>query len=107
MTSERPEDITLEQPEETVDGLPVLAQARAVERARPAALPAVHAAAVAATGFVAGAATVAVIRHRSNGRVKPTAGRGRMRRKSGIAEQAMSVVASRSFLLDVHLLDRE
>ncbi|MDQ6732284.1 MAG: hypothetical protein M3022_18820, partial [Actinomycetota bacterium] len=47
--------------EEVVDGLPVLAQTRTVERASPA-LPAVQVAAAAATGFVAGAATVALVR---------------------------------------------
>ena len=46
----------LEHDEEVVDGLPVLAEVRAVERAAPAQLPVVQAAAVAATGFVAGAA---------------------------------------------------
>src|SRR6185312_14334399 len=40
--------------EETVDGLPVLADVRTIERSSPASLPAVQAAAAAATGFVAG-----------------------------------------------------
>ena len=37
--------------EETVDGLPVLAEVRTIERVAPVALPAVQAAAAAATGF--------------------------------------------------------
>ncbi len=51
--------------EETVDGLPVLAEVRPIEPATRPALPAVQAAAVAATGFVAGAATVALVRRHS------------------------------------------
>ncbi len=47
---------------EVVDGLPVLAEVRAVERAVPQVIPAVQAAAVAATSFVAGAATLALAR---------------------------------------------
>ena len=67
-------------PSEIVDGLPVLAEVRTIERAAPAALPAVQVAAVAATGFVAGAATVALVKRRAarkvarNGRVRPAAG---------------------------------
>jgi hypothetical protein len=48
--------------EEIVDGLPVLAEVREVQRAPRGGLGAVHAAAVAATGFVAGAATLALAR---------------------------------------------
>jgi len=87
------------EPEETVDGLPVLAgEVRALEPVRRP-LPAVQAAAVAATGFVAGAATVVAIRHRARGR-KPA--RGGRRRRAG--EQGLTVVGTRSFLLDVHVL---
>jgi len=80
---------------EVVDGLPVVAEPRAVEAARPL-VPARQAAALAATGFVAGAATVAVV-HRRRSRVP------RRRRKArGIGE----IVASNSFLVDVHLIKR-
>jgi hypothetical protein len=82
---------------EVVDGLPVVAEPGAVEPAR-AAVPARQAAALAATGFVAGAATVAVL-NRRRGRV---ARRGR--RKNGALGE---VVASNSFLVDVHLLRRD
>ena len=51
--------------EEVVDGLPVLAEVRPIDRAARAALPAVQAAAAAATGFVAGAATVALVKRHS------------------------------------------
>jgi len=83
---------------EVVDGLPVLPHdAPPPERLRPAQVPAVQAAALAATGFVAGAATVAVVAHR-RGRVS----RRRRRKKSVVGE----IVGSNSFLVDVHLVRR-
>ncbi len=94
----------LVEPEETVDGVPVLAaEVRALERAVPRRqLPAVQAAAVAATGFVAGAATVvAISRHVSRSRAPV-----RRRRKRAAGPETLSVLGTRSFLLDVHLLGR-
>ncbi|HEX4626564.1 MAG TPA: hypothetical protein VH231_19125 [Solirubrobacteraceae bacterium] len=88
------------QQEEVVDALPVLAERRAVEPL--AARPAVQAAAVAATGFVAGAATVAVIRRR--GARKALRRRKRSTRRGG---EMLEIVSSRSFLVDVHLVNRE
>jgi hypothetical protein len=88
-------------PEETVDGLPVLAEVRALEPARRAR-PAVQAAAVAATGFVAGAATVVAIRRRAATGGKPAL----TRRKRGAQGETLSVLGTRSFLVDVHLLGR-
>jgi len=95
----------LVEPEETVDGVPVLAaEVRALERAVPRrSLPAVQAAAVAATGFAVGAATVVAISRRSAAR------RGapvRRRGKRDAGPEVMSVLGTRSFLLDVHLLGR-
>ena len=58
---------------EIVDGLPVVAEPRAIEPARPL-VPARQAAALAATGFVAGAATVASC---SGGARAPRAGAAR------------------------------
>jgi hypothetical protein len=86
---------------EEVDGLPVVAEARRLEPAQPAFVPARQAAALAATGFVAGAATVAVVsRHRA--RVN-----GRKRRKRKAAGGSLGeIVGSNSFLVDVHLLRR-
>jgi hypothetical protein len=82
---------------EIVDGLPVVAEPTAIEPARPL-VPARQAAALAATGFVAGAATVAVVhRHRSR---TPR----RKRRKGGGA--LGEIMASNSFLVDVHLIKR-
>ena len=84
---------------EIVDGLPVPAEpAPVTEPVRPAAVPAVQAAALAATGFVAGAATVAVVSRR-RGRVS----RRRRRKKGAIGE----IVSSNSFLVDVHLVRRD
>jgi hypothetical protein len=88
------------QQEEVVDALPVLAESRAVEPL--AARPVVQAAAVAATGFVAGAATVAVIRRR--GARKALRRRKRSTRRGS---EMLEIVSSRSFLVDVHLVNRE
>jgi hypothetical protein len=102
---------------ETIDVLPVLAQEASVvgdypfsgQLSRPsAALPAVQAAAVAAGGFVAGAAVVGLVTRRqrrsaiSKGRAKPRLGR---RRGAGTsAGELVQIVGSRSLLVDVHLL---
>jgi hypothetical protein len=83
--------------EETVDGLPVLAEVRTIERGSPASLPAVQAAAAAATGFVAGAATIALVKRRA---AKKVARRTVPRR----ATDMLPTVASRTFLVDVHLI---
>jgi hypothetical protein len=78
---------------------PALAPARAL--AVPvAALPAVQAAAAAATGFIAGAATLALVRrHGARRPVRPNPRRPR-------TDEGLSIVASRSFLVDVHLIGR-
>jgi hypothetical protein len=62
--------------EETVEGMPVLADVRPIEPAPPAPLPAVQAAAVAATGFVAGAATMALVRRHAARKLSRTQGPG-------------------------------
>ena len=76
----------------------LVAEVRALERPMPVVLPVVQAAAVAATGFVAGAATIAVVHHRRTRR----ASRKRGKRPADL----LDVVTSRSFLVDVHLLGR-
>ena len=84
---------------EIVDGLPVPAEPAPIPQPlSPAPVPAVQAAALAATGFVAGAATVAVVARR---RGRPS--RRRRRKKGAIGE----IVASNSFLVDVHLVRRD
>ncbi len=86
------------EPEEIVDGLPVLAEVRAIEPAR-GSLPAAQAAAAAATGFVAGAATLALVRRRTTRKMK-RAQRNAPRRPIDM----LPIVGSRTFLVDVHLL---
>ncbi|MBV9818309.1 MAG: hypothetical protein JOZ07_08190 [Solirubrobacterales bacterium] len=83
-------------PESAAD-VPVLAEVRAVAAPSPSSLPAVQAAAAAATGFLAGAATLALVRRRSARKLsRATRGRRGM--------EALPIVGSRSFLVDVHLL---
>jgi len=88
--------------EETVDAVPVVDEVRTLERAQPR-LPASKAAAVAVTGFVAGAATVVAI----SARAKRRGGVVRPRRRSGAGAETFSIVGTRSVLLDIHLLGRE
>jgi len=81
--------------EADVRPLPVLAESRPIERPRPAPLPAAVAAATG--GFLLGIATFVLVRVLR--RPKSTAPRlGRRGRKRA------DVAASRSFLVDVHLL---
>ncbi len=87
---------------EIVDGLPVVADEDdgVLEARQPfggaVSVPTVQAAALAATGFVAGAATIAVVsRRRSRKAAK--------KRKGPLGE----IVSSNSFLIDVHLLRRD
>jgi len=84
---------------EIVDGLPVLAEVRTIERGASGPLPAVQVAAVAATGFVAGAATVALVKRRTARKLARN-GRGGSRR----AVDLLPIAATRSFLVDVHVI---
>jgi hypothetical protein len=94
-----PPEAELEHEEiEVVDGLPVIAQVRPVQPASPVAVPAVQTAAAVATGFVAGAATIALFRRlggRRLARSRPTPRRG---------AEGLPIVGTRSFLVDVHLI---
>jgi hypothetical protein len=86
---------------EVVDGLPVVAEPSGVEERSDASgvlVPARQAAALAATGFVAGVTTAAVVRR---GRARRAA---RKRKKGGALGE---IVSSNSFLVDVHLLRRD
>jgi hypothetical protein len=78
--------------------LPVLAQPRPVERPREASLPA--AAAAATGGFLLGMAAFVLVRvlRRPRSAAALRLGRGATRGRR------VEVVASRSFLVDVHLL---
>ena len=84
---------------EIVDGLPVVAEQPGAVTAAPEArlpVPAVQAAALAATGFAVGVTTAAVVTRR---RAKKAA----LKRRSTLGE----IVSSNSFLVDVHLLRRD
>jgi hypothetical protein len=82
---------------EATESVPALAEVRTLAAPVPALLPAVQAAAVAATGFVAGAATVALVRRHGARKLA----RSRSPRR---ALDALPIVGSRSFLVDVHLI---
>ena len=87
-----------DQPVEIVDGEPVTGTV--LEAPLPGGGIEVsnrQVAALAATGFFAGAATVAVLGRRGSVR------RGRRKKKRGVIGE---VVSSNSFLVDVHLLKR-
>jgi hypothetical protein len=119
--SERPEDEDgptdaaepIEDEYEIVDVLPVLAEARPiVERVeRPTSVVALaQTAAVAATGFVAGVATAAVLGRRRQRRLAalaPAATRSPAPAPVGARSQGqLQVVSRRSYLVDVHVLER-
>ena len=105
---------------EVVDALPVLASEPTVMRAKPvpgalargggAVIPAVQAAAVAAGGFVAGAAVVGLVqrRQRQSASISKGGRRGRGVGRAGRAAagggELLQIVSSRSLLVDVHLL---
>jgi hypothetical protein len=93
--NEQPE---IEVEEETVDGLPVLAEVRTLSGSSPTSLPAVQAAAAAATGFVAGAATIALVRRRHARKA------ARSRSAPRRAVDMLPIVATRTFLVDIHLI---
>jgi hypothetical protein len=81
---------------EAVDGVAVLSEVRAIEPVAPVALPAAQAAAAAATGFVAGAAALALMRRHTARKLA----RSRLRR--GL--DALPIAGTRSFLIDIHLI---
>jgi hypothetical protein len=85
--------------DEAVDGLPLLADVRPVDAAPPPPLPAVQAAAAAVTGFVAGAATMVLMkRHAARKVVRGPARQG--------VEGWPGVGTSRTFLVHVHIIGR-
>src|SRR5438445_7319228 len=108
---------------EEIDALPVLAPQARVLAARPLTgalsresrasgvmMPAVQAAAVAAGGFVAGAAVVGLVHRRQRRSAAVAKGRragrklGRRERSAGTVGELVQIVGSRSLLVDVHLL---
>jgi hypothetical protein len=93
------DDAVVEDEVETVDGLPVLVDVRPIERVSPVALPAVQAAAAAATGFVAGAATIALVKRHS---ARKLARAQRLAQRRPI--DMLPIAGSRTFLVDVHMI---
>jgi len=108
---------------EEIDALPVLADGPTVVRASfpralpsdrrsaSAVVPAVQAAAVAAGGFVAGAAVVGLVHRRGRRRAlalsrgaRKGRGLGHGARKGGRAGELVQIVGTRSLLVDLHLL---
>ena len=88
--------------EEEVDGVPVLADVHTVTPATTSVIGAAQAVAVAATSFAAGAATLALVRrHGARKQLKRAA--SRPARRGG---EALEIVASRRFMVDIHLLDK-
>jgi hypothetical protein len=89
----------------------VVVQARRLTPAPPRVLvPAVQAAAVAAGGFVAGAAVVGLVNRRHSRALTAGAGAGAprrrlLRRSRAPRVEALQIVSTRSLLVDVHLLD--
>jgi hypothetical protein len=106
---------------EVLDALPVLAGEPTIMRAGPipgalarsgsAVIPAVQAAAaVAAGGFVAGAAVVGLVQRRQRHSASISKGGrrgrgvGRAGRTAAAGGELLQIVSSRSLLVDVHLL---
>jgi hypothetical protein len=90
-----PEPARLPDPEADVRPLPVLHEARPIERPAPVSLPATV---VAATGgFLVGVASFLLVRVLR----RPRSSALRLRRGQG---RRTEVAASRSFLVDIHLL---
>jgi hypothetical protein len=92
--------------QEVVEGVVVLAEARAVEAVREGPPPFVTVAAVAATSFVAGAATAAMLGRRL-GRLparaaSPSAGGPLAAPLPSAGGHSYRVVASRRYVVDVH-----
>jgi hypothetical protein len=88
---------------EVVDATPVLHQPGSVPAAQrsPGGEVAVQAAAVAGASFVAGAGIIALLRSRRARKNALRLLRGRRRRNGRI-----EVLGTRSFLVDVHFVDR-
>jgi len=122
-TDARAQGTIADDPQE-LDALPVLADQAQIVNAQPfagalpserrspgAMMPAVQAAAVAAGGFVAGAAVVGLVHRRQRRSAALSKGRRAGRelsrggaRKTGRAGELVQIVGSRSLLVDVHLL---
>lgn len=99
--------------EEEVDGVPVLAEVRPVPEVVEASAsrlpvlraPAVQAAAAAATGFLAGAATFALVRRSAARRLAAAAREPVLGgRRPGL--DMLPIVRSQTYIVDVHVIGR-
>jgi hypothetical protein len=81
--------------------LPALAELRAVQRPGAATVPARQAAALAATGFVAGAAAAALVRRRGARKLRRNGRLGTRRSPEGLP-----VISTHTYLLRVQVLGR-
>jgi hypothetical protein len=98
---ERSEAVDGVEQTEVVEGVIVLAEARAIEPAREGPPQFVTVAAVAATGFFAGAATAAVLGRRLS-RVQARRGGATAAIVPARPHERYEVVASRRYVVDVH-----
>lgn len=85
---------------ETSEELPAIAEVRALGRAPAPVVPVVQAAALAATGFVAGAAAAALVKRRSGRRV------GRARSGLRRSPEGLPVLSTHTYLVRVQVLGR-
>jgi hypothetical protein len=92
-------------PTEIVDGVLVVASVRTLEPVRVGPPPFMQVAAVAATGFMAGAATAAVLGRRMS-RVQARRATAAPLDARPARPGSFDVVASQRFLVDVHTLAR-
>jgi hypothetical protein len=109
--SDEAADLEPEDDVETVDGLPVLAEVRAVEVVPSGPIPVIQAAAVAATGFVAGAFAMAVVKRYGARKLAQTVPVAQTLR--GVPPASMlrpvpewPVGTSRTYLVNVRLIAR-
>jgi hypothetical protein len=98
------EELPPQDDEEVVDGLPVLAEVREVQALSTGGLRAVQAAAVAATSFAAGAATLMLAR-RLGARRLASAGHELARRSDPFA-RPWAAGETRTFVVRVRVIDR-
>ncbi len=90
---------------EEVDGVIVVEEVRSLPERRSVGQIVSSRGAMAATGFVAGAATAVVVAHRRARRAAPRAAR-RAKNRNGSSGTGLDIAATRSFLVDVHLLNK-
>jgi hypothetical protein len=92
------------EPHPRSEEMPAVAERGALDRPRPAAAPAVQAAALAATGFVAGAAAAALVRRRSARRLGRSRGNGLIGARR--SPEGLPVISTHTYLVRVQVLGR-